>query len=494
MKKIIFTIIASLSIPFIAFAFTTFYSGQVGGSASNGYVLQTDGTNSTWVSTSTLGIISSTNYFSNSGATTTLTTGTILAAPTGTFDTLNATSTTATSTFANGIILNNPNFGFYVGSSSPPANIYNFISGPASPATGSTLLAVRQNGAASGGSIFTAYTNAGVGLRIDSTGVATLSTTQKWTSGGGDANIILGGGIGSNTFSSQANLTNIGNDFLFNNSGNRTVGNIFQIQSSSTPVFTIPYTNYVGIGTTSPSNELEVSGNTFLGGNLTATGTLKVSYLTYDGSLLTLANSGTFRSTGTGSLVTPIYALGSSNNGWYDPADPSIAADIGGSEVMRITSGLVSTNGVASSTSSQVNGNSTTTGNVVIGGQITSYNGVSDLDVPIVVAKASVVASTTVGTILTFTPPTDGYYQIQIFLNVTAISTDTIRYAEHFTDIDGTAWYFVGSTLSTVSGTTGILFMPLQGGTPATFTSELVAAGGSVTYNERMVLTRLTNK
>lgn len=44
----------------LVFGTTTFNSSQTGGSASNGYVLQTNGTNSTWVATSTLGITSAT--------------------------------------------------------------------------------------------------------------------------------------------------------------------------------------------------------------------------------------------------------------------------------------------------------------------------------------------------------------------------------------------------------------------------------------------------
>jgi len=104
MKKLILTILATLLIPFVALAFTAFYSGQVGGSASNGYVLQTDGTNSTWVGTSTLGI-------SGGGGTPAGSTGQLQFNNGGSFGAtsspvvgyITATSTTATSTFAGSV-------------------------------------------------------------------------------------------------------------------------------------------------------------------------------------------------------------------------------------------------------------------------------------------------------------------------------------------------------------------------------------------------------
>lgn len=54
MKKYIYSILLLVLIPFTAFAYTTFYSSQVGTSPSNGSILQSDGTNSAWLATSTL--------------------------------------------------------------------------------------------------------------------------------------------------------------------------------------------------------------------------------------------------------------------------------------------------------------------------------------------------------------------------------------------------------------------------------------------------------
>jgi len=65
---------------------------------TNGQVLQTSGTNASWVSTSSLNITGGTNYWSQSGATTTNTVANV-ASTLGVFGTIAATST-ATSTFA----------------------------------------------------------------------------------------------------------------------------------------------------------------------------------------------------------------------------------------------------------------------------------------------------------------------------------------------------------------------------------------------------------
>ena len=65
-------------------------------------VFLSNGTIANCVATSSLGITSM-NYFTNSSATTSLTTGSILTAGTGTFGTVNATSTTGTSTFSGSV-------------------------------------------------------------------------------------------------------------------------------------------------------------------------------------------------------------------------------------------------------------------------------------------------------------------------------------------------------------------------------------------------------
>lgn len=62
MNKYIITGLAILLIPTFALAITVFNSSQTGSYPSNGYVLQTDGTNSTWVATSSLGISGSSSF------------------------------------------------------------------------------------------------------------------------------------------------------------------------------------------------------------------------------------------------------------------------------------------------------------------------------------------------------------------------------------------------------------------------------------------------
>ena len=74
----------------------------------------------------------------------------------------------------------------------------------------------------------------------------------------------------------------------------------------------------VGIGTTSPTNRLEVAGNTFLGGNLTATGTLNVAGATTLASSLNgflQATNGLVTSTTSPSINALSGVLGVSNGG-----------------------------------------------------------------------------------------------------------------------------------------------------------------------------------
>ena len=54
-------------------------------------------------------------------------------------------------------------------------------------------------------------------------------------------------------------------------------GNVLDLFSSATNVFSVLNNGNVGIGSTSPSSKLTVAGNGFFGGNLTATGTLAIS-------------------------------------------------------------------------------------------------------------------------------------------------------------------------------------------------------------------------
>lgn len=86
---------------------------------------------------------------------------------------------------------------------------------------------------------------------------------------------------------------------------------------ASTSSGAIYFDRNVGVGTTSPTNKLEVAGNTFLGGNLTATGTLSVARDT------TLANATTtnlFSTTASSTnLFSTIASFGSLGIGTTNP-------------------------------------------------------------------------------------------------------------------------------------------------------------------------------
>ena len=104
MKKYIYILIASFILSPVAYAAYSSVQSPYQISTStptSGFVLQSGGGTNNWVSTSSLNISGGggTNYFTNSGATTTLTTGSILSAATGTFGIIIATSTTVASDF-----------------------------------------------------------------------------------------------------------------------------------------------------------------------------------------------------------------------------------------------------------------------------------------------------------------------------------------------------------------------------------------------------------
>jgi len=141
-----------------------------------------------------------------------------------------------------------------------------------------------------------------------------------------------------------------------------------------------------------------------------------------------------------------------------------------------------------------VTSTSTLSGNTVIGGQITSYNGGSILDIPTVVTKGKAIASTTVGDIINYAVPSDGMYFLSYYFVVSSISVDTIRAQFKFTDPQSNSEYFVGSTVATTGANAGFSgAFALKGGTNLTGGTELVVSGGSVTYNMSIVITRLTS-
>jgi uncharacterized protein (TIGR02145 family) len=99
---------------------------------------------------------------------------------------------------------------------------------------------------------------------------------------------LLGTGTAAATYVPYTGATaglNLGSQTL-TTTGQTSLGNASTTSFTSTgATYLATLGGNVGIGTTSPSNRLEVSGNTFLGGNLTATGTLKVSGIATLGGL-----------------------------------------------------------------------------------------------------------------------------------------------------------------------------------------------------------------
>ncbi|HTR18369.1 MAG TPA: hypothetical protein VMH91_00060, partial [Candidatus Paceibacterota bacterium] len=136
--------------------------------------------------------------------------------------------------------------------------------------------------------IITAFSSDGINssaLQLNARGGFATGKDNNLSSGqysftAGDTNVATGfdafaagsgnNAIGDSSFALGQNVTANG----YGSFGIGLDGNPYTIGNDST--FAILGGN-VGIGTTSPTNRFEVAGNTFLGGNLTATGTLNVT-------------------------------------------------------------------------------------------------------------------------------------------------------------------------------------------------------------------------
>lgn len=287
--------------------------------------------------TSSLGIStggSGTNYLTSSGSNTYLNTGTNLQAPT-----FNSTSTTGTSTFANaatfggfvGIGTISPTTELYlstVGASFEDAitmdadanqkdTIYFLKAGSPkwaiySPISSNDLRVWDGSDRVtfqSGGNVGINQTNPSQKLEVDGKSLFKQTTSGGNVIGISDAsgvgwnislgteaipNIYIGGsvvgsqyfwranwntaGVAVNTFRSASGATTLPTvnvlgvtgqtaDFLDVNATGTTMGSTFAVQAGGN----------VGIGTTSPSNLLEVAGNSFFSGNVTATGTATIN-------------------------------------------------------------------------------------------------------------------------------------------------------------------------------------------------------------------------
>ena len=171
-------------------------------------------------------------------------------------------------------------------------------------ATTGSLLNV-QGSAGNGGSIFTAYTTAGVGLRIAESGQMFAGTTASFS--GGPATISLGGGSNTNIIrSSNSTAAATSTDIVLQGGTvDRTAGNLFQVRNNTVPVMTITAltsAGNVGIGTIAPKEKLTVVGNISGTSIIYAAGgnsdNWNNTYTTFS------ANSGTYLVAGSGSGST----------------------------------------------------------------------------------------------------------------------------------------------------------------------------------------------
>jgi len=107
----------------------------------------------------------------------------------------------------------------------------------------------------------------------------------------------IGSGVGSSTgiaFTVTSNDTNVGGAIVFQRTGGNSRGSMgFYTKQSTTAgaapslVMLLSDAGNVGIGTSTPSSRLTVAGDTFIGGNLTATGTFAVfGTSTFSGNLI----------------------------------------------------------------------------------------------------------------------------------------------------------------------------------------------------------------
>ncbi len=96
-------------------------------------------------------------------------------------------------------------------------------------------------------------------------------------------------------------------------------------------------------------------------------------------------------------------------------------------------------------------------------------------------------AQTSVGTLITYTVPTTGMYNIQTYISVSAISVNTIRLSVTYTNDIGDVVTANSGTITTAGLAGSLTFqnlvVGLQAGTTVTITSNNPTSGGSNTFN-----------
>jgi hypothetical protein len=226
---------------------------------------------------------SPTNFFTNSGATTTLTTGSILTALTGTFGTINATSTTGTSTFSNaatfggnvGIGTTSPGAILTVAGNTSVANILSVTGGTGiSGVQGQNISLATGNGLGSisaFGGDFTVSTGAGVtgsgsgrgGNMAFTLGNGGSNSGPVTAGAGGSFSLIAGNGGNSSSVAPPgaggAITFTSGNAGTVSSGNGANGGNIIFMPGTGSGT---GVSGNVGIGTTTPLYGLTIATDT----------------------------------------------------------------------------------------------------------------------------------------------------------------------------------------------------------------------------------------
>lgn len=285
------------------FALTGKFFDGTGSQGTSGYLLQSTGSGVVFVATSSLGIqggsssLSDWTYTSNYYTPATSTAGIQI----------NASSTIGAGTQHGGLTVS--------GGATTTLNAYfasNVGIGTTSPAYKLDVLSNTSNPA---GRFTSSNDGGGTGLRIDTTDTNLGVITGEFDSAGNPFLVVdSGAGVSGylqleesgtqvmrigQTFAGGQNISARSNLQIAIDSDNDGTG-AFEIAKGSlngrvgtdgTSLFRINNDDNVGIGTTSPGAKLGVAGNAYIGGNLTATGTLALPALTASRALFLDTNS-----------------------------------------------------------------------------------------------------------------------------------------------------------------------------------------------------------
>lgn len=314
----------------VAYAASVFTSNQVGISPSNGKVLQTDGTNSTWVATSTLGFGSGSGtdvnwtFFNGSGIHPATTTNQVLIGG------------SATTTNLGGLEVQGPIYSTIAGGTGASVSLRDRTSYAELQSFNSKPLSLNPQGNNVGigttGPLYKLHVNVGAsidGIRISNNGATnnpyadfdlnTSGTSYLQIAAGDNLNnrtVALnpfGGNVGIGTSTPNFTLDVNGNARVNNtlNMGEDSSGNPFGYINSTSNGINIGVNNgnnngrIVFNGQTTEYARFDSNGNFGIGTN-TPSGLLTLAYASNNGALALLASNGSpgnlFTTDGTGSL------------------------------------------------------------------------------------------------------------------------------------------------------------------------------------------------